>query len=214
MIVAIVFGLLLFVMLLIGDWYQFTNLRGLSARYGCGISQREEWLENKQADGLNKRFDQNGFLQLPHGMARWFDSQQVIVIRPFYGLFAMRFRTAWPLKGTIDVCSTEQALAFKLVKRMPWSSAILALIWLGLVSLGTLAFLVSFAMDGGFGSAGGLLMGLGVFVIGVLVLAFGLILISLAYKLEDQRLMQVYEELCHALVALPTSKNLKWEGPS
>ena len=67
--------------------------------------------------------------------------------------------------------------------------------WLGLVVIGTVTFLIMFGVDGGFSSAGGLLMAFGGGGLGVLVLLFGLIMISLAYRLEDARLMQVYQEL-------------------
>jgi len=36
---------------------------------------------------------------------------------------------------------------------------------------------------------------LGVAAVGLLVLAFGLVTVALAYRLEDQRLMWAYEEL-------------------
>jgi hypothetical protein len=39
--------------------------------------------------------------------------------------------------------------------------------------------------------------------LGSLVLAGGLILLSFAYRLEDSRLMQVYQELLDGLAALP-----------
>ena len=107
----------------------------------------------------------------------------------------MRFRTAWPLKGTITLHSTGAGVALHLTKRVPWSSGLLTMIWLGLVAVGTLAFLVTFGIDGGFGSAGGWFLGLGVAGLGALVLLFGLIMVSLAYRLEDSRLMQVYREL-------------------
>ena len=107
----------------------------------------------------------------------------------------MRFRTAWPLKGTIELHSTDTGVELRLTKRTPWSSSIITMAWLALVILGTAAFLIMFGIDGGFGTAGGLLMALGVAGLGVLVLLFGLIMISLAYRLEDSRLMQVYQEL-------------------
>ena len=53
----------------------------------------------------------------------------------------------------------------------------------------------SAAIDGGFNSASGWFLALGIAGLGTLVLLFGLILISLAYRLEDSRLMQVYQEL-------------------
>jgi hypothetical protein len=138
-------------------------------------------------------------LQLPHGAARLFQDQELIVIRPYYQLFSMRFRTAWPMKGTIEVKQEGQELFLGLVKRMPWTSALITMLWLALVVVGTLVFVVMFGLDGGFRSMGGVLLGLGIFALGVLVLVFGLVLLSLAYRLEDHRLMQVYQELQEAL---------------
>jgi len=200
MILAGVFGLVLFLLLIIGDWYQFTNLYPSSARYGYGLVQRKESPLEIPFSDLPGRFDQQGHLPLPHGIARLFHDQQVIVIRPYYQLFTTRFRTAWPLKGTIEVVEEGERLPLKLIKRIPWSSALITMSWLAIVSLGTVGFIIAFAINGGFGSASGVLMGLGVVGLGVLVLAFGLVMVSLAYRLEDQRLMQVYQELREALV--------------
>ena len=86
-------------------------------------------------------------------------------------------------------------MELSLTKRVPWSSGVLTLIWLGLVTIGTVAFLIMFGVDGGFGSASGWFLGLGVAGLGGLVLLFGLIMVSMAYRLEDSRLMLVYREL-------------------
>ncbi|NKB82409.1 MAG: hypothetical protein GKS05_11080 [Nitrospirales bacterium] len=200
MILASVFGAVLIIVLIIGDWYQFTNLRPFFARYGCGVATRYERIPQRSLKKLQQHFDRNRLLQLPHGMARLFAEEQFIVIRPYYQLFTMRFRTAWPLKGSIQFQVVEKdELQLTFVKRMPWSSAILTGLWCGLVSIGTLVFVISFAIDGGFGSFSGALMGIGVVGLGILVLVFGAILVSLAYRLEDHRLMLVYQELERAL---------------
>ncbi len=195
MLLAGIFGGLLFLLLILGDWYQFTNLRPLSAQYGFGIAHRHDRLDNLTRQSLLQPFDAHGTIALPHGVARWFGAQEVMVFRPSYQLFSMRFRTAWPLKGTITVHATDTGVELRLTKRMPWSSSLLTMIWLGVVTVGTLAFLITFGIDGGFGSASGWGLGLGVAGLGALVLLFGLIMVSLAYRLEDSRLMQVYREL-------------------
>jgi len=199
MVLAGIFGFLLFVLLIVVDWYQFTKLHPLSAQYGCGIAQRKTPLHNCKPAAIQQRFNEQGFLLLPHGAARWVDEPPLITIRPYYHLFTMRFRTAWPLKGSIAVHSSQDALELRLTKRIPWSSAIITMAWLGLVVFGTCAFLIMFGVDGGFQSAGGTLMAVGIGGLGVLVFGFGLIMISLAYRLEDSRLMQVYQELQEAL---------------
>lgn len=201
MVLAVVFGTFLFLVLIFGDWYQFTSLQSWASRYGFGIARRHDRLAKMSAKSLSKQFDSQGLLQLPHGVARLFKDQELIVIRPYYQLFSMRFRTAWPLKGTIDIKQEEHQLFLGLVKRMPWTSALITMLWLGLVAVGTLVFIVMFGLDGGFQTIGGMLLGLGIFALGVLVLVFGLVLLSLAYRLEDHRLMQVYQELQEALGA-------------
>jgi hypothetical protein len=198
MFMATAFGVFLVLLLIIGDWYQFTSVKEFSAQYGCGVARRKAQYAPLPSK-LKKFFNRQGYLTLPHGVARLIDDQQAIVLRPHYQLFTMRFRTAWPLKGTIAVVAEDQTLQFTLVKRMPWSSALITLTWLGLVVFGTLTFVVFFAMDGGFATVGGLMMGVGVFFLGVLVLLFGLVLVSLAYRLEDGRLMEVYQELLKEL---------------
>jgi len=81
------------------------------------------------------------------------------------------------------------------VKLMPWSSALLTLLWFAIVGVGTLAFVVRFLTGDDAFSLGSLVLGLGVTAVGLLVLVFGLVTVSLAYRLEDQRLMQAYQEL-------------------
>ena len=86
----------------------------------------------------------------------------------------MSFRTAWPLKGLIHLHADEQAVHAVCIKRIPWSSAIVTLVWFLLVGLGTTAFMIAYAAQGGFDSLSGVLMGIGILGIGLLVLAFGL----------------------------------------
>ena len=199
MMIAAVFGVFLSFLLIFGDWYQFTSLQSWASRYGFGIARRNDRLSKMVSDHVFQRFNAQGVLQLPHGVARVFKEHDLIVIRPYYQLFSMRFRTAWPLKGTIEIKQDGQELFLGLVKRMPWTSALVTMFWLALVVLGTLTFVVMFGLDGGFQSAGGIFLALGIVALGVLVLAFGLVLLSLAYRLEDHRLMQVYQELQEAL---------------
>ncbi|RMH38185.1 MAG: hypothetical protein D6690_00720 [Nitrospirae bacterium] len=203
MVIASVFGLIICAALVIGDWYQFTSLQSWATRYGCGIARRRDTLPIS-SDRLTAVFGPYGVLSLPHGIARWFPAQGRIVIRPSYRLFSLRFRTAWPLKGTVDVIPNAQGLTLHMTKRIPWTSAILTILWLGIVAGGTMVFLVMYGLDGGFQSARGALLALGIVAVGLLVLGFGLILLSLAYRLEDHRLMEVYYEL-QATVTDPCS---------
>ena len=68
----------------------------------------------------------------------------------------------------------------------------------------SLTFVVEYAVDGGFASLGGTLTGVAVIALAALVLAFGLVTVAFAYRLEDSRLMKVYAELRDA-IALPTA---------
>jgi hypothetical protein len=61
--------------------------------------------------------------------------------------------------------------------------------------IGSLTFVVQYALDGGFASLGGTLTGVAIIALAALVLAFGLVTVALAYRLEDGRLMKVYAEL-------------------
>ncbi len=196
---AAVFGAILCIAIISGDWYQFTSLRESASRYGCRLARRQDTITLSGSTNLHKHFTKQGLLELPHGLARYLRSQNLIIIRPYYHLFSMRFRTAWPLKGTIETQLDGRNLHLELIKRTPWSSAVITTLWLGLVVIGTIIFIIMFAMDGGFGTGSGVMLGIGIVALGILVLIFGLILLSLAYRLEDQRIMKVYQELQEAL---------------
>ncbi len=193
-----IFALVMVVALIVGDWFQFTTLKPWACRYGCPLARRKDSLP-KPKDSFSRLFKQNNTLALSHGVARWVADQQAIVIRPYYKMFSLRFRTAWPLKGTLDYRFQDKLLELHLSKRIPWSSAILTSIWLLFVIGGTLGFLAMYVMDGGFGTVGGIFWGIGMIALGLLVLAGGVILLAFAYRLEDSRLMQVYDELKEAL---------------
>jgi len=201
-----IIAILLFFALIIGDWYQFTTLKSWACQYGCPLAQRKNTLGGQSVSLISPAF-QTGALALPHGIARWVADRQVIVIRPYYQLFSLRFRTAWPLKGTIDVSSEGSQLLLHLSKRIPWSSAILTLLWLLFVIGGTLTFVVLFILDGGISTVGGVFWVVGITALGLLVLAGGLILLSFAYRLEDSRLMQVYQELLDVLTSPPITNS-------
>ncbi|MBA5868151.1 MAG: hypothetical protein GDA67_15770 [Nitrospira sp. CR1.3] len=195
MFLAGLFAAVLFLGLILGDWLYFVRLTPDAIRYGCGVARSRDQFPSNGMDRLSRRFDTNGVLSLPHGIARYYPDLGQIAIRPQYHLFSMSFRTAWPIKGLIHLsqeATTDSALC---VKRIPWSSAIITLVWFLLVSLGTVAFLVVYAVQGGFNSLTGILMGAGILGIGLLVLAFGVVTVLFSYRLENSRLMKVYSEL-------------------
>ena len=195
MILAGLFAGVLFLGLIIGDWLYFVRLTPDAGRYGCGIARSVDRFSLQSLTRLQARVDVDGALTLPHGIARYYPDLRQIALRPQYRLFAVGFRTAWPLKGLIHLTPDEQAVHAICIKRIPWSSALITLVWFLLVSLGTTAFMISYGAQGGFQSLSGVLMGAGILGIGLLVLAFGLVTVILSYRLENSRLSQVYEEL-------------------
>ena len=199
MIAAGLFAGVLFLGLIVTDWFRFTSLTSPASTYGCRVGRTEDRLPVAPLTLDLHRFDGNGLLRTQHGVARLFRDQWCILLRPQYQLFSLRFRTAWPLKATIVLEAVGSATRVDCIKRIPWSSACLTLIWFALVGLGTIGFIIAFIVNGGFASLSGILMGLGVTGLGVLVLAFGLVVIALAYRLEDHRLTQAYHELLAAL---------------
>ena len=185
----------LFVALVAADWWQFRRPTGSAVRYGCPVARAEDVVPVESGLALSARFDSEGLLQLGHGVARWFPGERRILLRPQSGRAAARFRTAWPLKGAIELEEAGGQARLRCVKLMPWSSAVLTLLWFAVVGVGTLAFVVRFLAGGDAFSIGSLLLILGVSGVGLLVLVFGLVTVSLAYRLEDQRLIQAYQEL-------------------
>ena len=189
------FAGVLFLGLILGDWLYFVRLTPDAGRYGCGIARTIDRFSPQGLMRLEARVDAEGALSLPHGIARYYPDIRQIALRPQYRLFAMGFRTAWPLKGLIYLMPDEQGVRAVCIKRIPWSSAIMTLIWFLLVGLGTTAFMITYGTQGGFESLSGLLMGAGILGIGLLVLAFGMVTVMFSYRLESSRLAQVYDEL-------------------
>jgi hypothetical protein len=194
MLVGLV-GIALLVALVVLDWVQFTSLSAAASRYGCGVARVQDVLPLTPVSVVFSRFDDHGVLTMTHGIARCVREQQEILLRPQYRMLSQRFRTAWPLKASIEVQTAAEATRLICTKRMPWSSAVITLLWFVLVAGGTIGYLVSFLLTGGLVSLGGALMGLGVVGLGLLVLLFGLVVVTLAYRLEDQRLTHAYQEL-------------------
>ena len=199
MILAGLFAGLLFIGLIVGDWLYFIRLTPDAIRYGCRVASNPDQWPGAALTTLGDRFTPEGVLMLPHGVAWLYPQLSQIAIRPQYRLFSRRFRTAWPVKGLIHLSPQDQSLNTLCVKRMPWSSAILTSLWFALVLIGSLTFMVQYALDGGFASLGGTLTGVTVIALAALVLAFGLVTMALAYRLEDSRLMKVYAELRDAI---------------
>ena len=195
MILAGLFAGVLFIGLVLGDWLYFVRLTPDAGRYGCGIARSRDRFSMNSLSRLQAQVDTNGALTLPHGIARYYPDLQQIALRPQYHLFSISFRTAWPIKGLIHLKHDDQMVEALCIKRIPWSSAIVTLVWFLLVGVGTLGFMVTYGVQGGFNSLSGVLMGAGILGIGLLVLAFGIVTVIYSYRLENSRLAKVYEEL-------------------
>ena len=190
----------LFLALVIGDWRRFSLTTASAGRYGCPVARAEETVPEGAARRLAVRLSPDGLLFLEHGLVRFFPSEQQILLSLRSQGGSARFRTAWPLKGALELDAGAGAVRVRCVKLMPWSSALLTLLWFAVVGVGTLAFVVRFLAGEDAVTLGGILLGLGVTGVGLLVLVFGLVTVSLAYRLEDHRLMQAYREL-HTILA-------------
>ncbi len=199
MVAAGLFAAALIIGFIVLDWWYFGRHESESMHYGCPVASMACELSSRQAELLASAFGPSRLVALPHGAALWFGEQQRILLKPDCRRFASRFRTAWPLKGSIMVTQEGERLMLRCAKRMPWSSAVVTLVWFLLVSVGTVGFLVSFMVQGGLQSMGSLLLAMGVVAMGLLVMIFGLVTVSLAYKIENGRLMQVWSELQQAI---------------
>ena len=185
--------------LILGDWFYFMRLTPDASRYGCGIARTYDRFTHTTMRQLADRFDAGGILMLPHGTARFYRDLNQIVIRQKYRLFALGFRTVWPLKGLIFLSPEDDALAVLCRKLTPWSSALLTSIWFVVVVAGTVGAVISLFIEGEMTAPGGMVLALGVVGLGVVFLLSGAITVVFAYRLENSRLMMVYQELREVL---------------
>jgi hypothetical protein len=185
--------------LILGDWLYFMRLTPDASRYGCGISRSHDRFTHTTLKQLTERFDAAGFLMLPHGTARLYQDLNQIVIRQKYRLFAMGFRTLWPLKGLIFLSPEGDALSVLCRKLTPWSSALLTGFWFILVTVGTVGALISLFVEGELAAVGGMVLALGILGLGLVFVLSGAITVMFAYRLENARLMLLYQELREVL---------------
>lgn len=185
--------------LILGDWLYFMRLTPDASRYGCGIARMHDRFTHTTMKQLAERFDAAGFLMLPHGTARLYQDLNQIVIRQKYRLFAMGFRTLWPLKGLISLSPDGDALSVLCRKLTPWSSALLTGFWFILVAGGTVGALISLFLEGELAAVGGMVLALGILGLGLVFVLSGAITVMFAYRLESARLMLVYQELREVL---------------
>ena len=181
--------------LILGDWFYFMRFTPDASRYGCGIARTHDRFTHTTMTQVAGRFDAGGFLTLPHGTARLYQDLNQIVIRQKYRLFALGFRTLWPLKGLISLSPEGDALAVLCRKLTPWSSALLTGIWFAVVAVGTVGAVISLFIEGEMTASGGVVLAFGIIGLGVVFLLSGAITVVFAYRLENARLTVVYQEL-------------------
>jgi len=199
MIFAGVFAGALCLGLILGDWFYFMRLTPDASRYGCGVARMDDRFTHMTMKQLADRFDAGGFLLLPHGTARLYQDLNQIVIRQKYRLFALGFRTLWPLKGLISLSPEGDVLAVLCRTLTPWSSALLTGIWFAVVLVGTVGAVISLFIEGQMTAPGGVVLAFGIIGLGVVFLLSGTITVVFAYRLENARLMTVYQELREAI---------------
>ncbi len=199
MILAGCFAGLLCLGLILGDWLYFVRLTPDASRYGCGIARTQDRFTHTTMKQLADQFDADGLLTLPHGTARFFPDLNQIVIRQKFRLFAIGFRTLWPLKGLISLSPEGDALSVLCRKLTPWSSALLTGIWFALVVVGTVGALIALYLEGEMAVVGGVVLAFGIVGLGLVFLLSGAITVVFAYRLENARLTTVYQELREVL---------------
>ena len=190
MLAVVILGAAILVGLVIADWMAFTRKNPSALGYGLAIGRHQ--VISRVTPGA---FGPEHSLPLPHGVARLCPDHHAIMLLPEWKRFGLRFRTAWPLNGAVHYDSFSDNAKLTLIKRMPWSSALMTALWFLTVAGGLIAYLVSYAHAGGFASASGAFVGVALSGLGVLVLLFGFIVVVAAYRLEDKRLMVLYDEL-------------------
>lgn len=199
MILAGLFAGLLCLGLILADWLYFVRLTPDASRYGCGVARTQDRFTDISMKQLADRFDADGLLMLPHGTARFFPDLNQIVIRQKYRLFAIGFRTLWPLKGLISLSPDGEAVSVLCRKLTPWSSALLTGTWFVLVVAGTVGALIGLFLEGELAALGGVVLALGIVGLGFVFLLSGAITTIFAYRLENARLTTVYQELREVL---------------
>jgi hypothetical protein len=192
---AFLLGALMLLVLVVADWIAFTRKNPGAAGYGFAVSRQEEIL-----DILPAHFNAKGVMPLTCGLARLLPDQHTILLLPDWKQAGLKFRTAWPLNGELWYGSLGEKIQVRLVKRMPWSSALLTCLWFLTVAGGIILYIVSYAQAGGFSSATGAFLALALSGLGVLVMLFGMIIVIAAYRLEDKRLMAVYQDFRRTLL--------------
>ena len=191
---AFLLGSVIMLGLIVADWRAFSRNAERAIRYGVAVGRHHESLLVRR-----NQFNGEGIMTLPRGSARLCLEQHAILLQ-LGRRQALTFRTAWPLNGAIHYAALEERAPATLIKRMPWSSFLFTVLWFLTVSVGMLVYLVSYAGAGGFSSASGTVLAVALCGLGLLVLLFGMVVVVAGYRLENKRLMALYEEFKAALM--------------
>ncbi len=192
---AFLLGTVIVVGLIVADWVAFNRTTAAALRYGAALGRHQDTLLVRP-----DQFDANGVMTLPRGWARLFLEDQAVLLLPDRARMGFTFRTAWPLKGAVHFAALGEPAPAKLIKRMPWSSAVMTALCFLTVAIGLAAYLIAYGLGGGFSSPGGFFLALAVCGLGLLVLLFQLVVVASAYRLENSRLMAIYGDFRAALL--------------
>lgn len=193
MILAGLFAGALFLGLLVGDRWYFRTLSAEASRYGCKVGRGTARLESISLAQVHARFDKLGLLPLRHGVARLFVESNRVLLRPRYPTL-WAFLWIWPMKATIDLQPDGGAVVLAMTKRTPWASAILTGAWFLIVTVGMLGTIISYAVEGGLRSSGGVVMAGGILTLGLFFIFSGLVTVVMAYRMENSRLAALQQE--------------------
>lgn len=193
MMLAGLFAGALFLGLLAGDRWYFRTLSAEASRYGCRVGRGAARLDAISLTQVHACFDKLGLLTMRHGVARLFIETNRLLLRPRYPTL-WAFLWIWPMKATIDLQADGEAVVLALTKRTPWASAILTGAWFLIVTVGTLATIISYAVEGGLGSSGGVVMAGGILTLGLFFIFSGLVTVVMAYRMENSRLAVLQQE--------------------
>ncbi len=193
MMLAGLFAGALFLGLLVGDRWYFRTLSAEASRYGCKVGRGAARLDAISLAQIHTRFDKLGLLPMRHGVARLFIESNRLLLRPRYPTL-WAFLWIWPMKATIDLQADGEAVVLASTKRTPWASAILTGAWFLIVTVGTLATIISYAVEGGLASSSGVLMASGILTLGLFFIFSGLVTVVMAYRMENNRLAVLQQE--------------------
>src|SRR6266542_1619704 len=108
---AFILGSVIVIVLVVADWVAFTRKASSALTYGMAVGQHHDTVRLRP-DG----FDAEGRLPLPHGAARAYPEHQAIMLDPDWKRFGFRFRSAWPLNGTVYYAGFEGSVGVTLLK--------------------------------------------------------------------------------------------------